>query len=130
MSMTCLIAVRWQQWGIDSLDVYRRSQPARFGKNAYAGAIDVKTKQPANELHAGVALELANYNQHQVTANSSGALIKDQLYFNLSGEFQQRDGFLYNSYLHITPDNQEMFSGRVGLKWTPTNAWDVRFTAK
>ncbi|MDO9214962.1 MAG: TonB-dependent receptor [Methylococcales bacterium] len=114
---------------IDSLDVYRSSQPARFGKNAYAGAIDIKTKQPVNELHAGVALELANYNQHQVTANSSGALIKDQLYFNLSGEFQQRDGFLYNSYLNTTPDNQTNFSGRAALKWTPNKAWDVRFTA-
>jgi len=123
------LAAMGRLFAIESLAVYRSSQPARFGKNAYAGAIDIKTKQPVNELHGGVALELANYDQHQVTANSSGALIKDQLYFNLSGEFQQRDGFLYNSYLHTTPDNQEMFSGRAGLKWTPTKAWDVRLTA-
>jgi iron complex outermembrane receptor protein len=123
------MAAMGRLFAIDSLDVYRSSQPAQFGKNAYAGAIDVKTKQPANEVHGGVALELGNYNQHQVTANSSGALIKDQLYFNLSGEFQQRDGFLYNSYLNTTPDNQETFSGRAGLKWTPTHAWDVRLTA-
>lgn len=113
-------------FAINSMDVYRSSQPAGFGKNAYAGAIDIKTKQPENDLHAGVALELGNYNQHQVTANSSGALIKDQLYFNLSGQYQQRDGFLYNSYLNTTPDNLENFSGRAALKWTPTKAWDVR----
>jgi iron complex outermembrane receptor protein len=63
-------------FAIDSLNVYRSSQPALFGKNAYAGAIDIKTKQAENDLHAGVALELGNFNQHQVTANSSGALIK------------------------------------------------------
>jgi iron complex outermembrane receptor protein len=113
-------------FAIDSLDVYRSSQPALFGKNAYAGAIDIKTKQAENDLHAGVALELGNFNQHQVTAHSSGALINDKLYFNLSGEYQQRDGFLYNSYLNTTPDNQENFSGRASLKWTPTKAWDVR----
>jgi iron complex outermembrane receptor protein len=123
------MVVMGRLFAIDSLAVYRSSQPARFGKNAYAGAIDIKTKQPVNELHGGVALELGNYNQHQVTANSSGALIKDQLYFNLSGEFQQRDGFLYNSYLNTTPDNQTNFSGRAALKWTPDKAWDVRFTA-
>ncbi len=115
-------------FAIDNVDVYRSSQPARFGKDAYAGAIDIKTKQPENDLHAGVALELGNFNQYQVTANSSGALLKDQLYFNLSGQYQQRDGFLYNSYLNTTPDNQENFSGRAALKWTPTKAWDVRLT--
>ena len=115
-------------FAIDSVDVYRSSQPAGFGKNAYAGAIDIKTLQPENDLHAGVALELGNYNQHQVTANSSGALIKDRLYFNLSGQYQQRDGFLYNSYLNTIPDDQENFSGRAALKWTPTKAWDVRLT--
>jgi iron complex outermembrane recepter protein len=114
---------------IDSLEVYRSSQPGRFGKNAYAGAMDIKTRQPENDLHAGVALELGNYNQHQVTANSSGALIKDQLYFNLSGQFQERDGFLYNSYLNTVPDNQTNFSGRAALKWTPNKTWDLRFIA-
>ena len=116
-------------FNIDSLAVYRSSQPALFGKNAYAGAIDIKTKQAENDLHAGVALELGNYDSHQVTANSSGALIKDQLYFNLNGYFQQRDGFLYNSYLHTSPDNQQNFSGRAELKWTPTKAWDIRMSA-
>jgi iron complex outermembrane receptor protein len=113
-------------FAIDSIDVYRNSQPGRFGKNAYAGAMDIKTRQSDNDLHAGVALELGNYNQHQVTANGSGALIKDQLYFSLSGEYQERDGFLTNSYLNTTPDNQVNFSGRAALKWTPTKVWDVR----
>jgi iron complex outermembrane receptor protein len=88
--------------------------------------MDIKTKQPENELHAGVALELGNYNQHQVTANTSGALIKDQLYFNINGQFQERDGFLYNSYLNTIPDNQKNFSGRATLKWTPNKVWDAR----
>jgi len=120
------MATTGRLFAIDSLDVYRSSQPARFGKNAYAGAMAIKTKQAENDLHAGVALELGNFNQHQVTANGSGALIKDKLYFNLSGDYQQRDGFLTNSFLNITPDNQESFSGRASLKWTPTKAWDVR----
>jgi iron complex outermembrane receptor protein len=120
------VATMGHLFTIDSVEAYRSSQPARFGKNAYAGAVDIKTKQPENVLHAGVALELGNFNQHQVTAYSSGALIKDKLYFNLSGEYQQRDGFLYNSYLNTTPDNQVNFSGRAALKWTPTKVWDVR----
>ncbi|MFM8333340.1 MAG: TonB-dependent receptor [Candidatus Methylumidiphilus sp.] len=116
-------------FAIDSVEVYRSSQPAGFGKNAYAGAIGIKTLQPQNDVHAGVALELGNYNLHQVTTHSAGAFIKDQLYFNISGQYQQRDGFLHNSYLKTTPDDQEHFSGRAELKWTPTQAWDVRLSA-
>jgi iron complex outermembrane receptor protein len=115
-------------FNIDSLAVYRSSQPGLFGKNAYAGAMDIKTQQAENDLHSGVALEMGNYNLYQVTANSSGAIIKDQLYFNLNGYFQQRDGFLYNSYLNTSPDNQQKFGGRAAFKWTPNKAWDVRLT--
>jgi len=115
-------------FGIDSLAVYRSSQPGRFGKNAYTGAVDIKTRQPENRLNTGVALELGSFDHHQVTANSSGALLKNQLYFSVGGEFQQRDAFLYNSYLNSSPDEQENFSGRASLKWTPDKTWDIRLT--
>lgn len=123
------IATMGHLFDIDSVDVYRSAQPAQFGKNAYAGAVDIKTRQPDNQLSGGVALELGKFDTRQVTANASGAFIADQLYFSLSGEYQQRDGFLYNSYLNTRPDNQENFSGRAALKWTPTKQWDIRFTA-
>ncbi len=111
---------------IESLEVYRSSQPGRFGKNAYAGAVDIKTRQPDNKLAGNLTLELGRFNLHQVSANVSGALIADQLYFTLSGEYQQRDGFLYNNYLNNRPDSMENFTGKATLKWTPTQAWDVR----
>lgn len=113
-------------FNIDNLVIYRNSQPSLFGKNAYAGAIDIKTQQAENRLNAGISLELANFDQKILTANASGALIKDELYFNLAGQYDQRDGFLYNSYLHTTPDDQENFSGRASLKWTPNKSWDIR----
>ncbi|MDO9105034.1 MAG: TonB-dependent receptor [Methylovulum sp.] len=115
-------------FNIDSATVYRSSEPGRFGKNAYAGAVDIKTRQPEDRLNSSVALELGNFNQHQVTVNSSGALLKNRLYFSVGGEYQQRDAFLYNSYLNTSPDEQEHFSGRATLKWTPDQAWDIRLT--
>jgi len=122
------IATMGRLLNISSQDVYRSAQPGRFGKNAYAGAVDIKTRQPENKLSAGVSLELGNYDSYQVRANISGGLVTDQLFFSLNGEFQQRDGFLYNSYLNTRPDAVENFSGRAALKWTPNHAWDVRLT--
>lgn len=121
-------AIMGSLFDIDSLEVYRSAQPGRFGKNAYAGAVDIKTRQPENKLSGRLALELGKYDLHQVTANASGALIDNQLYFSLSGEYQQRDGFLYNSFLNTRPDKMEKFSGRSTLKWVPNKNWDVRLT--
>jgi iron complex outermembrane receptor protein len=113
---------------IDSLSVYRTAQPAGFGKNAYAGAVDIQTRQPDNTLHGGVTVELGNFDYYGVNAKSSGALIKDQLYFSLNGAYNQRNGFLTNSTLHNHPDNQENFSGRAALTWKPSTALDMRLT--
>ncbi len=117
-----------QLFDIDTLSVYRGSQPGRFGKNAYAGAVDIQTRQPDNTLKGGVNLELGSFDYYAVNAKSSGALIKDHLYFSLGGIYNQRDGFLYNSTLNNHPDAQENFSGRSALTWKPTQAWDVRLT--
>lgn len=117
-----------QLFDIDSVSVYRTAQPGRFGRNAYAGAVDIQTRQANNKLRGGVSLEMGSYDQHLVTANGSGALIKNKLFFTLSGAHSQRDGLLYNDYLNNHPDDQESFSGRSVLTWKPTSAWDVRLT--
>lgn len=117
-----------QLFDIESLSVYRSSQPGRFGKNAYAGAVDIQTRQPDNTFKNSVALDMGSYDYHAVNVKSAGALIKDQLYFSLGGVYNGRDGFLYNSFLNNHPDAQENFSGRAALTWKPSSAWDIRLT--
>jgi iron complex outermembrane receptor protein len=117
-----------QLFDIDALTVYRTAQPALFGKNAYAGAVDIQTRQPDNTLRAGVTLDVGSYDYYGVNAKSSGALIKDKLYFNLAGAYNQRNGFLSNSTLNNHPDDQENFSGRAALTWKPSSAWDIRLS--
>lgn len=111
---------------VDSVDIYRDSQPAKFGKNAYAGAIDIHTRQATNQLEGDIRFGVAAFNNYSVNARSSGALIKDKLYFNLGGVYQQSQGFLTNNYLNTHPDNQENFSGQATLTWKPSQAWDIR----
>ncbi|CAG0966775.1 hypothetical protein ARNL5_01340, partial [Anaerolineae bacterium] len=118
-----------QLFDIDSLTVYRTAQPASFGKNAYAGAVDIKTRQPSNEFKAGLTLERGNFDYYNVGFKTSGALLKDELFFSLSGVYNQRDGFLTNRYLNNHPDDTENFSGRVSLTWKPNTALNIRLTA-
>jgi iron complex outermembrane receptor protein len=113
---------------MEEVSIYRDPQPARFGKNAYAGAVDMHTRQATNELHGNIGFGVASYNNYRVNVKSSGALIKDTLFFNLSGLYQTSDGFLINDFLHNHPSAEENFSGQASLTWKPNAAWDIRLS--
>ena len=114
---------------IAEINVYRSPQGGLFGKNSYGGVFNLKSQAPENKLKASAVLELAEYEHYQVSAKASGALIEDELYFNLAGLYKQREGFLQNDFLNSTPDNVENFSGNVALTWMPTINWDIRLSA-
>ena len=113
---------------MDEVNIYREPQPARFGKNAYAGAVDMHTRQPTNQWKGSLTFGVASFDNYLVNAKSSGALIKDQLFFNLSGVYQTSNGFLSNDFLHNHPSAEENFSGQASLTWKPTAAWDIRLS--
>jgi iron complex outermembrane receptor protein len=113
---------------MDEVTVYRDPQPGRFGKNAYGGAVDMHTRQPTNEFKGGLTFEVASFDYYLVNAKSSGALINDKLFFNLSGVYQRSNNFLRNAFLHNHPNAEENFSGQASLTWKPNVAWDIRLS--
>jgi len=113
---------------MDEVAIYRDPQPGRFGKNAYAGAVDMHTRQPTNEFKGGLTFGVASYDNYLVNVKSSGALIQDELFFNLSGVYQRSNGFLTNNFLNNHPNAQENFSGQASLTWKPNAAWDIRLS--
>jgi iron complex outermembrane receptor protein len=113
---------------MENVTVYRGAQPGLFGKNAYGGAVNMQTRQPENTLKSGLTVEVGTFDHYLVAAKSSGALIQDQLFFNLSGVYDRRAGFLSNKVLNNHPDSQENFSGKAAFTWKPSNTWDIRLT--
>lgn len=118
-----------QLFDIDTISVYRTAQPASFGKNAYAGAVNIETKQASNQFKTGLTVERGNFDYYNLGFKIAGALITDELFFNLSGTYNQRDGYLYNRYYNNRPDDSENFSGRAVLTWRPSTHLDIRLTA-
>ena len=117
-----------QLFDIEAIAVNRTPQPGRLGKNAYAGAVVIETRQPDNQLKNDFAVESGSFDYRQVSAKSSGALVTDKLFYSVSGTYNGRDGFLYNSFLDNHPDAQNNFSGRAVLTFKPTLTWDARLT--
>jgi iron complex outermembrane receptor protein len=114
---------------VDRVEVYRGPQGTSFGKNAEAGVINVFTRQPGNQLEAEARASVASFNSQQYQALAMGPLAKDELFFNLAGQFSRSDGYIQNAFLHTHADELHELSGRAALKWMPSTNWQFDFTA-
>ena len=112
-------------YSIDSIEIYRGAQGGLFGKNSYAGVLNLRSQKPENQIKAHLAASYARFNSWTTDAYVNGALIEDKLFFTLGGSYAQSDGYLYNSFLNNTPDNEAHLSGRASLIWKPTPFWDI-----
>jgi iron complex outermembrane receptor protein len=81
-------------WNIEQIEVLRGPQGNLYGLNSSAGVVNVKTRKPENYWTSGVHVSYGNYNTLGVQGNVSGPLVKDKLYFGLSGNYRRADSFV------------------------------------
>ncbi len=115
-------------YGVERIEVFRGPQSALYGKNSYGGALNVISHRPGDELQSTFSVEGGNIDYRKLNGIISGPLVQDRLSFSLAGAYSKRDGFLKNTFLDTRPDNQEYTGGRGFLIWTPSDAWNIKFT--
>jgi iron complex outermembrane receptor protein len=114
---------------IERVEVLRGPQSTLYGRNAQAGVVNVITRKPTNEFEFNGSASYGNYDTLDLRAGVGGPLIKDELFFRLSGNYGSRDGYLENTFLDSDVDQQAGGSGRAQLLWTPSQAWEVSANA-
>lgn len=112
---------------IDSGEFYRGPQQTLFGANRPGGVLNLLTRLPGNEWHGHGAVSYGNYDAVGVEAGFRGPIVKDKLFFGVSGIFNKRDGYFDNRVTGNDADKHETLAGRFQLRWTPTETLD--FTA-
>ncbi|HTU57821.1 MAG TPA: TonB-dependent receptor, partial [Polyangiales bacterium] len=120
---------------IERVEVLRGPQGTLFGKNTAGGAISVITKQPEGELGGTAELRIGNYGRRDVTGSFQVPLIENRLFLRASGLAASRDGY----YERLLPgaidgrtadgNSQNVHSGRISLRWAPTDNFDVVLAA-
>ncbi|WP_417624314.1 TonB-dependent receptor [Paremcibacter congregatus] len=118
---------------IQQIEVLRGPQGALYGRNAIAGAINITTKRPTNELSGKAQAGYGNGNLFNASAAVSGALIEDILLVRMGLSHKQSDGLITNSFLNEKVDHFEDTSARLRLDWQITDSLnaDIRgFYAK
>jgi iron complex outermembrane receptor protein len=98
------------------IEVVKGPQGALYGKNAIAGAINIVTNEPTNTFRNKIKVGYGNGNLLQAQVSSTGPLVKDKLFYRISGSYKNGDGLLNNITLNEAPDYIKDLTVRAQLK--------------
>ncbi|WP_321414656.1 TonB-dependent receptor domain-containing protein [uncultured Desulfobacter sp.] len=112
---------------IERVEVLRGPQGTLYGKNATAGAINIITRQPDNDFRGKVSVDGGEDYKKEVAFNLSGPIIQDNLYFGVSGQYYDKDGFIKNGHTGGEANDQAHWYGKGQLRWAPIDDLNISF---
>lgn len=113
---------------VERIEFLRGPQGTLYGRNSIGGLIHIITKRPGNTLEIRSSAIFGNFDLQEYTLGVSGPLIKDELFFSVSGLYSERDGYTTNGVTGNDIDNRESFFGRGQLVWTPDDRSEFRLS--
>jgi len=114
---------------IDQVEVLRGSQGTRFGANALAGVINLKSADPSAESQGHIKTSASSYNGKSLETALGGA-INDQWLFRAAVGQTLSDGFIKNTTLNKQDtNNTDELTSRIKLRWLKSEDLTVDFTA-
>lgn len=115
-------------YDLQQFEVLRGPQGTRYGANALAGLIYLKSNDPTETREHGLELSLGDDNLRTLSGFSSGPL-SDKLLYRVAVQQHQQNGYLDNSYLNRDDTNQrDELSTRLKLRWFATDNLQVDTT--
>ena len=106
---------------IESIEVFKGPQGALYGRSAIAGAINVVTKKPGEEVENVVRLGVANEGEWSASFKSSGPISPGTLYYSVFAGTMEWDGDIDNTFLNQPVNFRENENFRaIGCGGLPT----------
>lgn len=125
---------------IERIEVLRGPQSTLFGRNAMGGVVNIFTKKPTNKTSGFLELERGNFALQRYSGAIKLPVIKDKLFFGVSGLFQKRNGFMKNDITGTTSTDtslngktvggEENLYGNAFLKWLVNSKFSVTANVK
>ncbi len=106
---------------VERIEVLKGPQGARYGRNSFAGVVNVITRKPDNEFRSSFQAVTENQNGFDYAGMVSGPIIQDKLYGKISGAHNESDGDYQNavSGRDQMPTSSDSYSAR--LVWDATD---------
>jgi len=109
------------------VEVLKGPQNAYFGRNAFAGAINVVNKTPASTLGGQFSGQVSSRRGYDLQGTIEGPIVPDVLSFRLSGRAMQKGGSYVNganTSEHLGDQRTKVVSGM--LLFTPTPSLKIK----
>ncbi|MFK7831234.1 MAG: TonB-dependent receptor [Congregibacter sp.] len=109
---------------LQQVEVLRGPQGTLYGRGATAGAINMVTAKPGNELGGYVNATVGNFGMTTL----EGAVdlpISDALALRLATKIERRDGYGDNLFTGNDVDDRDADAYRATLSYNPDAAWDA-----
>jgi outer membrane receptor protein involved in Fe transport len=114
---------------VERIEILRGPQGTLFGKNTTAGAVTIATKKPEFDFGGEVFAGAGNLGSRRAGFSITGPIIDQQLALRLSGNLNQRDGYVEDIKLKQFFNSRDRWTLRGQALWTPTNKVAVRLIA-
>jgi len=106
---------------LENLQVLSGPQGTLFGRNTTGGAVLLVPKKPTNELGGWIKGEYGNYNRTYIEGAINLPVIEDKLMVRVVGAYHRRDGYTHDVIWNKDRDNENWYSGRIGILFRPTD---------
>jgi len=97
---------------LEQIEVLRGPQSILYGRGATAGAINLVTARPKEELEGYARFTYGNYNAKILEAAVGGGLSGDKLLVRVAGKYEKRDGYGKNLFTGADVDDRDAYSLR------------------
>jgi iron complex outermembrane receptor protein len=112
---------------IAQIEVLKGPQGALYGRNAAAGAIVIRTKEPTDTLEGSVRALYGNWSTMKLSGSISGPIIEGALRFRLSAALSDTDGPYQNINTGENVMRAREMVGRARLIWDDGGPTTVDF---
>jgi iron complex outermembrane receptor protein len=114
-------------YDLQRVEVLRGPQGTLYGRNATAGVVNLISAKPKFGFEAKLSGDLGNYNSRRLEGMINIPLVEDLVALRLAGAWTQRDGYAINAFTGNPIDGRDLWSTRLSLRFTPTDALDINF---
>lgn len=107
------------------MEVLRGPQGTLYGRNATGGALNITTRTPDGTFDGNISALVGNGGRFRVRGAVGIPIVGETLSARVSADYETLSGYRYNLTLNEKADPEDHLSGRIAVRWAPSEALEV-----
>ena len=109
-------------YDLQRIEVLRGPQSTLYGRGATGGVVNViSSKADPSAFYGHLQASYGNYDATELKGFLNVPIVTDKLALRIAGDWTRHGGYTTNVLNHSHIDNQDVYSLRSSLRWTPTS---------